>query len=107
MVVDTGSSASLLYANHVTALGLDPLVDVAPECRLVFATVAGDATSIGMIHDTELVIGDVVTRVSLAILSVEGAHGLLGIDWLAHNHAIIDTAKDCITIQGKSIEFAD
>jgi hypothetical protein len=107
MIVDTGSSASILYANHVTTLGLNRLVDVAPECRLMFATVAADATSIGMIHNTELVVGDVVTRVSLAILPGEGAHGLLGIDWLAHNHAIINTAKSCITIQGKSIQFAD
>jgi predicted aspartyl protease len=107
MIVDTGSSASFIYANQVTALGLTDLVDSAPRYRQTFSTVTGGTKTIGIIHHIQLAVGDVVTIVSLAVLPGEMTNGLLGIDWLTQNQAIINTAKDCIIIRGKSINFAN
>jgi hypothetical protein len=108
MIVDTGASLSLLYMNQVELCSVAYLIDRRRECRVVLTGIAEAAhQAVGIIHSLEIIIGGVTTRGSFAVLDGANVTGILGIDWLTQNRAMIDVADDSMLIQGRRIKLVD
>jgi hypothetical protein len=60
-----------------------------------------------MALDVDVTVCGVTTYTSFAILEGSSLCGLLGIDWLTHNNALIDIVNDCIHLGDETIPFVD
>jgi hypothetical protein len=108
MIVDTGASLSLLYSNQVEVCSVGYLIDRREPFRVTLTGIADVASqAVGVIHSLEIDVGGVKTHGSFAVLEGAQVNGILGIDWLTLNHAMIDVADDSMVIQGKRIGFVD
>jgi predicted aspartyl protease len=104
MIIDTGASSCVLYANHIREAELEDFVDRNPSCHFVFDMANGTTmTSMGIIHSTDVRIGRIQTISRFVILPNTKTSGLLGIDWLKQNNALIDPANHRIRLQGQAI----
>jgi hypothetical protein len=108
MVVDTGASHTILYRNQVNGCGLSRRIDTNPAYSVSFTTVQGrKISSLGVIHNVEMIMGTARSSHQCVILDGAGSHGLLGMDWLNANCALIDVGHDCLRIGLSVIPFVD
>jgi hypothetical protein len=108
MLVDTGASVSILYMNQVELCSVRYLVDEREPCKIHLVGVGGTKhQAIGVIHSLEIMVGDVKTFGTVAVLDQSEVAGLLGIDWLRQNNAIIRVTDDTMEIDGKVVQFED
>jgi hypothetical protein len=108
MVVDTGASHSIMYANQVNACGLYGRIDTNRAARVNFTTVQGrQITSLGTIHNVAMNMSGVHSTHHFVVLDGCFSHGLLGMDWLNSNRALIDVGNDCLRIGTGVIPFVD
>jgi hypothetical protein len=106
MIVDTGASVSLLYMNQVQLCSVSYLIN--EHERIVLSGIADTASpSLGVIHALEVDVGGVSTRGTFVVLAGAQVNGILGIDWLTQNRAMIDVAGDAMQIGGKRVPFVD
>jgi hypothetical protein len=108
MIVDTGASMSILSASFVLATDLYQRIDYGNKWQLPFATAGGAFTwSLGILHEVPIVVGTTETKQRFVILDSGCENGLLGIDWLLANSAVIDVLNDCMYVGNQKIEFQD
>jgi hypothetical protein len=106
MIVDTGASLSVLYMNQVELCSVAYLID--RRCQVVLMGIAdAQSRAVGVIHALEIDVGGAKTRGSFAVLEGSNVNGILGIDWLSQNGAMIDTAGDSMVLKGKKVKFVD
>lgn len=106
MVIDTGSSVSLLYSNHVSQAALEQFVDLSSSCHPRLRTPTNDTTPAnGVIHSVEVVVNGVRTTAQFIVLPSKCPWGILGIDWLKKHDARIDVRKGILTIGGEKVPF--
>jgi hypothetical protein len=60
-----------------------------------------------MAMDVNLTLGAYSTVASFAVFEWNSLYGLIGMDWLKQNKAILDIPNDCMIIGGESIPFVD
>jgi hypothetical protein len=108
MIVDTGASISVLYMNHVELCSVGYLINDHELCRPVLTGIA-DATSraVGVIHALEVDVGGVSTRGTFVVLAGAQINGIIGIDWMTQNRAMIDVAGDAMQLPGLRVPFVD
>jgi hypothetical protein len=94
--------------NQVELCSVTYLIDRRDQCRILLTGIANATNrAVGIIHSLEIDVGGVSTRGSFAVLEGASVTGILGIDWLTHNHAMIDVADDSMLIQGRRIKLVD
>jgi hypothetical protein len=105
-VIDTGASMSVLYTNQVSQCKVESRLDCSPTSQLCFAGAdQGVLRTLGVVHDVELRIGSITTKQTFAIMPGVCQYGLLGMDWLCANNAVIDPVHNRMFIGTKVIQF--
>jgi hypothetical protein len=107
-IVDRGASVSVLYMNHVKLCSVAYLLDQHGHSRIVLNGIADTSSrAAGLIHALEVEVAGVSTRGSFVVL--DGAHvtGILGLDWMKQNRAMIDVAGDAMQLPGHRVPFGD
>jgi len=107
-VVDTGAAVTLIYASQALKCGVADMIDRRRCCCPLIVGAGGDArTAVGTIRALELDIGGVKTRANAVVMDEDFDTGLIGIDWLDANRAVLDIAGDCMHVAGGTIHFQD
>jgi hypothetical protein len=108
MIVDTGASVSVLYRNHVELCSVSYLINEHELCRIELTGISDTRSrAVGVIHALEVQVGGVSTRGSFVVLAGAQVNGILGIDWLTQNRAMIDVAGDAMQLPGRRVPFVD
>jgi predicted aspartyl protease len=108
LILDTGASMSLIYTSQALACGIEGMIDRRPVCRIVFSAVdAQTRPSVGIIHAVPMSIGAWTSTAKFAVMDGDEQRGLLGIDWLLENAAVIDVVNDCMRVGDKIVYFQD
>jgi hypothetical protein len=106
MIIDTGSSVSFLYSNHVNQGELERHIDGRSGCHPIFHTVTHPTLpALGVIHSIDVLVHGIQTTAQFIVLSSMAVSGILGIDWLKRYHARIDPRKGLITISGETFQL--
>jgi hypothetical protein len=108
MIVDTGATTSIIYSAQALACGIEWMIDTRRCVRYDFTGADGVLfKTIGVIHALEISFGGLTTHLRVAVVDGDITAGLLGMDWLRANEAIIDVVNDCMYVGTLCISFRD
>jgi hypothetical protein len=108
MIIDTGAVMSAIYSAQALACGIEWMIDTRPCHRSRFVGVEGvPCRRVGIIHALQITFGGLTTHLKVAVIDGDALAGLLGIDWLHANEAIIDLVNDCMYVGSLRIPFRD
>lgn len=102
MLVDTGAQTSLMSLNQAEAANVLHLLDDRVEVRISGVT-GHSEVCLGVIHEINVMVNGVQTTSRFIVQSTKHDTGILGADWIEHNHVTIDMASNCLIINGKTV----
>ncbi|XP_060674056.1 uncharacterized protein LOC132804125, partial [Ziziphus jujuba] len=97
VLIDPGATHSFISKEFVTRVGMTP---TSLECLVEIATPAGESLwPSQLIKECFFCIEDQVMEADLILLDLSGLDVILGMDWLARNHASVDCFSKEVTFR--------